>query len=130
MHQKKYNNMIVIFLLSLGGFDPPPPVRIRPVCSHYTTMTRLICAPPRETSFTIPSHISVTDFTVSIFLKYITRNPMNIAFYIFINIYCAFAASILKNRIPIVSILQFSLCPSKRYIMCPQEKQVSLLFRT
>ena len=28
------------------------------VCSHYTTMTRLICAPP--------SHISVIDFTMSI----------------------------------------------------------------
>ena len=60
--------MIVIFLLSLGGFDPPPPVRIRPVCSHYTTMTRLICAPIVFCK-TIPSHISVTDFTVSIFLK-------------------------------------------------------------
>ena len=108
--------------VSLGGFDPPPLILKLSMCSHYTTMTRLICAPSRETSFTIPSHISVTDFTVSIFLKYITWNPMNIAFYIFINIYCAFAASILKNRIPIVSILQFSLCPLKRYIMCPPQR--------
>ena len=31
--------------LSLGGFDPPPPARIRPEMLPYTTTTRLICAP-------------------------------------------------------------------------------------
>ena len=29
---------------SLGGFDPPPLARIRPVCSHYTTTTYISCA--------------------------------------------------------------------------------------
>ena len=72
-----------------------------------------IC-PPRETSFStcnfifdeiIPSHIFVTDFTVSIFLFFTKFNICNA------NIYFV-----------IVSILQFSLCPSKRYIMCPNHR--------
>ena len=29
---------------SLGGFDPPPLARIRPVCSHYITTTYISCA--------------------------------------------------------------------------------------
>ena len=32
-------------LMSLGGFDPPPPTLKLSVRSHYATMTRLICAP-------------------------------------------------------------------------------------
>ncbi len=34
--------------LSLDGFDPPPLVRIRPVRSHYATMTRFIFAPKAQ----------------------------------------------------------------------------------
>ena len=49
--------------MSLGSFDLPPLTLKLSVRSHYATMTRLICAPP--------SHTSVTDFTVSIFLNII-----------------------------------------------------------
>ena len=35
-------------LMSLSGFDPPPPTLKLSVRSHYATMTRLICASKRK----------------------------------------------------------------------------------
>ncbi len=69
--------------VSLDGFDPPPLGLLvcnhyttngwfrstssnLPVCSHYTSTTRLIYAPP--------SHISVIDFTMS-------RSTISMTFY-------------------------------------------------
>ena len=61
--------MIVIFLLSLGGFDPPPPARIRPemLPLHYNDLFD-IC--PFIFCKIFPSHISVANFIASIFLIY------------------------------------------------------------
>ena len=53
-------------LMSLSGFDPPPPTLKLSVRSHYATMTRLICASKRKrllsASDFFPSHISVANF--------------------------------------------------------------------
>ena len=73
---KKYFNIILFInniyflidiILSLDGFDPSPPVRIRPARFHYTTMTRLIYAPKRKRLFSI-AYIRHIHFDAPIFL--------------------------------------------------------------
>jgi hypothetical protein len=57
------------YLMSLGGFDPPPPTLKLSVRSHYATMTRLICAPSSFTRLFLRTYPSQTSLCPSSYMS-------------------------------------------------------------